>query len=551
MNRKNLTAAVLAGLAGAAGIVGSAQAVNINPDGLGQVLIYPYYTTNGGNATILSVVNTSEDAKAVKVRFLEGQNSQEVLDFNLYLSAYDVWVAAIFNNDGTPSLIINDTTCTVPYLYLNDSDMDGDRDGIQAFLPFEMAKDGGSSDISRAAEGHFEMIEMGTLVDDNGVQDGQGSATAATHVASASGPAMPADCQQLVDAWTDPDNTKVGDEGYWLNSTNLDEGPETDLIAPSGGLFGGAAVIDVNNGAMYSYDAKAINGFASDVFINFTSLHQVPGNVLPSLNSGDGYVATVFLDSGATLDSTTFTRSVDAISFLFMHDQVMNEYTTEAVVGAGTEWVVTFPTKNFYVYEENSGSMDAIRPFTNTWDGAGACEVVSLDRIWDREEQTPGSVPGTPVPPIVSPAPPNPEIPGVVPFSLCFETSVIRFDGGMDLPKPTPLASEILGSTNFHTIDNGALGFESGWVRLQLADYPETNPATGEIVPGGNTYTRMLDSLTGLPIAGFSVVRFQNAFLGDGGDVLANYGGLYQHKGTRMQSNSSQVPTPDPVVAAP
>ena len=34
MNRKNLTAAVLAGLAGAAGIVGSAQAVNINPDGL-------------------------------------------------------------------------------------------------------------------------------------------------------------------------------------------------------------------------------------------------------------------------------------------------------------------------------------------------------------------------------------------------------------------------------------------------------------------------------------------------------------------------------------
>ena len=37
MNRKNLTAAVLAGLAGAAGIVGSAQAVNINPDGIGQV----------------------------------------------------------------------------------------------------------------------------------------------------------------------------------------------------------------------------------------------------------------------------------------------------------------------------------------------------------------------------------------------------------------------------------------------------------------------------------------------------------------------------------
>ena len=83
MNRKNLTAAVLAGLAGVAGIAGTAQAVNLNPDGLGQVLIYPYYTANDGNQTILSVVNTTDQAKAVKVRFLEGFNSREVLDFNL------------------------------------------------------------------------------------------------------------------------------------------------------------------------------------------------------------------------------------------------------------------------------------------------------------------------------------------------------------------------------------------------------------------------------------------------------------------------------------
>ena len=95
MNRKNLTAAVLAGLAGVVGIAGSAQAVNINPDGTGQVLLYPYYTINGNNQTIFSVINTSEDAKAVKVRFLESENSQEVLDFNLYMSAYDVWSAAI------------------------------------------------------------------------------------------------------------------------------------------------------------------------------------------------------------------------------------------------------------------------------------------------------------------------------------------------------------------------------------------------------------------------------------------------------------------------
>ena len=32
-----------------------------------------------------------------------------------------------------------------------------------------------------------------------------------------------------------------------------------------------------------------------------------------------------------------------------MHENIMNEYTLDAVLGASTEWVVTFPTKNFYV----------------------------------------------------------------------------------------------------------------------------------------------------------------------------------------------------------
>ena len=518
MNRKNLTAAVLAGLAGAAGIVGSAQAVNINPDGLGQVLIYPYYTVNGGNNTLLSVVNTSEDAKAVKVRFMEGQNSQEVLDFNLYMSAYDVWAAAITDYNGTPALKIDDTSCTVPYLYLNDWDEDGERDGMQAFLPYEMAKDGGSSDISRAAEGHFEMIEMGTLVGS--------SAVAATHSEG-----VPANCDTLVGAWTDPDNTVVGDEGYWLMD------PFVDLEAPSGGLFGGASIVNVQFGTMYSYDAKAINGFATDV-LAADILHQFPGTTLPSLNSGDVMTASVFLDNGTVLDSGTMTRGVDAVSYVFMHDQIMNEYTTEAVVNASTEWVVTFPTKAFYVYSESSGSETAVAPFTSVWDGTGACEVVVLDRIWDREEATPGTVPGEPVPPIVSPAPPNPEVPGVVPFTLCYETSVIEFGPRDDLSvNPLGVTSGILGSSNFHNIDNEALGFEYGWARLQLADYPETD-AAGEIIPGGATLTRSLDSLTGLPVTGFRVERFVNSFL-DGGSTLANYGGIFQHKGTRMQSATS------------
>ena len=522
MNRKNLTAAVLAGLAGVAGIAGSAQAVNINPDGLGQVLIYPYYTVNADNQTVLSVVNTSEYAKAVKVRFLEGKNSREVLDFNLYLSAYDVWVAALYDDAGVTTLVTPDTSCTVPYFYGSG--------GTQEFVPWALTDEAGYDpddittlgDISRASEGHFEMIEMGTVIEDS---DSEGYIT---HVAG-----VPGDCGELVLAWTQLSDIDPDTRGYWLMD------PTTDMTDPSGGLFGGAAIVNVNQGTMYSYDAKAINGFANSLFAN-DLLHTEPGFTTPNLNSGDNTAGYVFLDNGAST-AWSFGRGVDAVSYVFMHDSIMNEYTTNDDLGAETEWVVTFPTKHFYVYPETSQSATVLAPFTNLWDNDEdnpntACEVILLETIWDREEGIPGEdIPvGEPIPPIVSPAPPPTQGPvnPVVPFTLCYETNVIAFgaDGG-----------GILGSSNIHTIDNGTDFFTSdhGWARLELDNYDwdsnengviECDPLTG-IGPECNTRDP-LGNLEGLPVAGFAVMGFVNSFLGEGNDILANYGGTFQHKAT-------------------
>src|SRR5256714_5733490 len=117
--RKSLYAA-LAGV-GALGVTGAAQAVNVNPNGLGQVLLYPYYTVrtdNLGNPynSLLSVVNSTNSVKAVKVRFLEGKNSREVLDFNLFLSPFDVWTAAILPDTATGGAKVGtfDVSCTLP-----------------------------------------------------------------------------------------------------------------------------------------------------------------------------------------------------------------------------------------------------------------------------------------------------------------------------------------------------------------------------------------------------------------------------------------------------
>src|SRR4029078_12398770 len=75
----------LAGL-GTLGLAGAANAVMVNPNGLGQVLIYPYYTVRSpagaGVATyntLLSIVNTTASTDSVKVRLRAGTESHEGL----------------------------------------------------------------------------------------------------------------------------------------------------------------------------------------------------------------------------------------------------------------------------------------------------------------------------------------------------------------------------------------------------------------------------------------------------------------------------------------
>ena len=579
MNRKNLTAAVLAGLAGAAGIVGSAQAVNINPDGLGQVLIYPYYTTNGGNQTVLSVVNTSEEAKAVKVRFLEGQNSREVLDFNLYMSAYDVWTAALYDDAGTPTLITTDTSCTVPYLYA--------AGGVQPFLPWALTDtihqedDDEYGDISRGSEGHFEMIEMAMITNestytnpdyDDTDPDSEPTLSYNTAKAVTHSDGVPANCDQLVGAWTRDGGGDPDDHGYWIQDNLI------DTSAPSGGLFGGAAIVDVAKGTMYSYDAKAINGFATQVAavdpLLDDDMHQEPGTILPSLDSGGVMTATVFADDGTLLPATSLARGVDAVSYVFMHDQIMNEYTTEAAVNAGTEWVITFPTKQFYVHQDfldafadfretvpaydveldASGNptdvMLPMAPFTDTWvwvettyneddtvKKAGyvdyPCEYVEFD-IYDREEGVPGADPDGPdIPPIVSPRPPTVDPTAKPGFPLCYETQVVRFGAAGDDVTIDEDGTEILGSNNFTNIDNTLLDFEYGWVNMDFVNFKEDSLSDLEA-------RTPLGGLFGLPVTGFAVQAFENGFLGEGADTLANYGGIFTHKGTRSAATTAQ-----------
>jgi hypothetical protein len=179
------------------------------------------------------------------------------------------------------------------------------------------------------------------------------------------------------------------------------------------------------------------------------------------------------------------------------------------VTKSGTDWVVTFPTKRFYV---RTGTGLAPKLFQRNFnDGAGSCDDVSLN-IYDREERT------TSTPVTFSPPPPTPG------NSICWEANVITFS-----------SSNVLASLNSANIPTS---FEHGW--LNLGFFPATVTGTVHqlistatvVTPAfGSTFPLVAGTYFGLPLVGFMVESFLNGTLVVAGqNVLSNYGGSFVHK---------------------
>ncbi len=523
MKRNSLTTALLAGLAGAAGLASTAQAINLNPDGLGQVLVYPYYTVNNGNDTYVSIVNTTNRGKAVKVRFLEGRNSKEVLDFNLYMSPYDVWAGAAISLDanGPGNLLTRDTSCTVPAIRTNTS-LQQLADGTR-YVPFRNFQysgtnnDNGGQSLIRTREGHLEVIEMGTLQ----------AGTAATQVleevthTSASGApntGVPANCNLPINDW---DNIS----GAW---GGLAGNRQLNIDLPTGGLYGAIQIINVANGTIHSYDADAIEGFYGGTAAP-GGLHFAPGSTRPALNdasNGSLTLTSFVFQSTGTIIQSSWANGIggvgtpDAISAVYMHDAIFNEFNTETAIGGQSEWVVTFPTKRFYV----DTAAVAILPFTDPFrDDGHACETVAPS-FWDREELPTLAPQGS-----VDFSPPPPLPPGAAPNSLCFEAQVISFNQtitAIDALTNSPTA--IFGSNYAANLSLKSAGVtaDKGHVRISFPTVYTGSPV------GAHTLTSADgDVYSGLPVTGFWSANYVNSAAQPG--KLANYSAALRHRASR------------------
>lgn len=529
MKKSSLTASVIAGLAGVAGLVNVSSALNVNPDGLGQVLIYPYYTVNGGNATLISVVNTTDETKAVKVRFLEGRNSAEVLDFNLYLSPFDVWTGGVVDN-GDPAapaqLITQDTSCTVP--------------AIVGAVPFKdevyRNTDEGPYGLARTREGHLEIIEMAIVT----------NPTYQAYIKHNTA-GVPANCAAVQGLWRAPG-------GAWV--PNGLDGQTVGTDSPTGGLFGGAEIVNVAGGTNLSYNADAIEGFY--ISESGQRLHYNPGDTRPNLGqaqSGDGAGATAVIFDNGTLVQLPFTGALagrNAVSAVLSHNEIYNEYSTGAATAALSEWVITFPTKRLHISQPTAlGKL----PFTSTyrWITAqrGAPESIAVE-YYDREE---GNSSNQPEELCFSPCAPGEGPDGL---TLNFEAQVITFnqgpspsgDGGVGEVLTGNDASAILGSYYARNLDlfksytAGGDGvftpadvtadvlntsvFSLGWVRMTIG-----NPATNFLFTEATSATDP-NILVGLPVTGFWAATYTNGSLDiDGVQTLSNYGGIHKHRADR------------------
>jgi hypothetical protein len=464
MRKTKLATAISLALAGSAGVLTTAHAVNVNPDGLGEVLIYPYYTVREGNDTLLSVVNTTNKVKAVKVRFLEGKNSREVIDFNLYLSPFDIWTGALKTSADGTLLTTPDKSCTVPTI---------PPEGV-ALRNFEYSgqrADGEDDSLDRTREGYVEIIEMG-VVNDTGAFT---PATAATHVDG-----VPQDCSVLSAAWSGG--------GQWVADPNL------GITFSPGGLAGSGVLINVTRGTDYGYVATPIDNFA------LVQNHTAPGSLDPKLGDNSGTSSVFTTAAGTTgVQTSTWGNTIDAVSAVLMHETAVNEYVTDKGLTAGTDWVVTFPTKRFYV-DIGGGSLP---PFTEPFTTGGSCDAVDL-AIWDREERAQTQNVD------FSPPPPS----GL--NELCWEVNVITFNN-----------TSVLGSALKLNVDTSIIGAENGWMRLSF-------PVGGK---GVHTLTDTSGvTYEGLPVVGFALQQYVNDDLNG---VLSNYGGLFDHRFTRVVSGAT------------
>jgi hypothetical protein len=460
-----------------------APAVHVSPHGLGQVLLYPYYTarsTAAGNFynTLFIVTNTATDTKIVRVRFRESLNGRGVADINVFLVPFDSWTGAVIPATAQaagPTFTTLDGSCTDPEI--------GSNPGTLAFTNAQYSganADGADSSLTRAAEGYIEVFEMGIVTDP-------------TLLAAL----MPNRVNQF---GVKPNCAAV--QGAVLDNPSV-------IAPPTGGLMGSVYIINVLDGTLYPYDATPLDEFTQIPLWSPSTRTAKPSLEDVNPKTSDVLDATGYRHS--TWDPAKGAHLADPVSAVLMLYEILNYFVLDSVTASGTDWIVTMPTKPFYVPLASLGGSTASPPFESAFATGGAPDSFGIvpstlaypnagnTQIYDREGAslvgTFDFVPNPPPPLLLFP----------------WTANLLTFN-----------SSNVFAASS--SIDIGT-GITDGWALLQPYPYPNSH-----VHQLASTDTPPV-TYFGLPMIGFMGNNYTNGTLaGPSGPVLSNYSATSPHR---------------------
>lgn len=555
--RKNLIAMSVATLVAGLGLAGgaaanvlqdnsvatptNATAETVTNGGIGHQLIIPYYNVQGGNATLFNVVNTDTvNGKAVKVRFRGASNSDDVFDFQLYLSPGDVWAATLTTDvNGTALLTTSDKSCTLPSIVTN-------QPFVTARLPAFLTA---AQKSQQTREGYIEIFNMADIPPN--AQDAAGVAlvganplfTAIKHVNGV----PPCTSATMATLQTDPpDIATARTMGFRSPSTGLFANFTIINVPKSGAATGEAAsiaaTVAVNGpngrGNIVFFPQVSGNAATPDNFTADPALRTTAGAGATQVQNGAGgayaggttpivvasqfdlpdlstpYLLLAAYPAAATdplAQAEALTRSLAVVN-------VINEYITDPAISASTDWVFSLPTRRYSVAVDYrpataaavTNAQRAFSKFINRdyFDATNSpialsaatgmpqiCVTTTGTTFFNREE---GTQVGTTF--VISPNPPAAQ------FSLCGEANVLTFNAVN--------GASVLGAQISAANTTTPSGFTDGWTQINT---PGLGTGAAPSV-GGN----------GLPILGKAYVRATNSAVSAG--IAANFGGSWEHR---------------------
>ena len=323
----------------------AATVLNPTVTGVGHILTIPYFSTQGGNATLLNITNTdTTNGKAVKLRFRGAANSDDIFDITIFLSPGDVWSAAVSASGELSALSTNDTSCTLP----SAADIKA-QGGL-----FKTGRVNPTNSAAETREGYVEILNTADI------PAGSALYTAIKHVSGK------APCTASV----------MDAQAADLKAKDAVNNPRTRGYSwPTGGLYANWILVNTTDKASFSGEAVAIraesaagvNGAGN--LVSFPQTTDAP-DYTTSTTGVSGFTADPLLHSAgfagqvANYDfpdlSTPYTSNltVSATGTATQATNLANALATKSVVndflvGGGasftTDWVFSMPTRRYAV----------------------------------------------------------------------------------------------------------------------------------------------------------------------------------------------------------